>query len=174
MKRKLILGNNIRKIQSTYDPVFFFIKWNSYFVSASLDRTCAIWDMRKFQYQTDADDYTICERAHITSIPHRLSVNSASFSPSGNEMVTVSQDHLVSIFDASDVHHDSMKPMKNKFAIPHRNDTGKWVSKFTASWDPKDLNGRFIIGSKRQPRSTEVYHCFLQNNQTSCLGIFCA
>ncbi|CAN0332004.1 unnamed protein product [Laminaria digitata] len=63
----------------------------------------------------------------LAEMPHFRSVNSAHFSPGGEWVATVLATH----------------------ALPHNNQTGRWLTKFQASWDPKS-RGLFAIGSMQR------------------------
>ncbi|RLV92634.1 hypothetical protein DV515_00013718 [Chloebia gouldiae] len=87
---------------------------------------------------------------------HTRSVASAYFSPvTGSRVVTVcADDH-----------------------IRHNNNTGRWLSRFRAIWDPKQ-EYCFLVGSMAQPRQIEVFqdtgkllHSFCN---TDCLGSVCS
>ncbi|NXJ95303.1 WDR76 protein, partial [Corythaixoides concolor] len=87
---------------------------------------------------------------------HTRSVASAYFSPvSGRRVVTVCAD-------------DKLR---------HNNNTGRWLSRFRAIWDPKQEDC-FVVGSMARPRQIEVFqdtgkllHSFYN---TDCLGSVCS
>ncbi|NXC14656.1 WDR76 protein, partial [Corythaeola cristata] len=87
---------------------------------------------------------------------HTKSVASAYFSPvTGNRVVTVCAD-------------DKLR---------HNNNTGRWLSRFRAIWDPKQEDC-FVVGSMARPRQIEVFqdtgkllHSFYN---TDCLGSVCS
>lgn len=120
-------------------------------MTASLDRTAKLWDIRRVKYHSNHNSEEISSKPTLCELPHGLSVNSASFSPSGKNLVTVCMDNHLYLYDSSEIVPKKMKTLK------HDNQTGRWVTKFTATWDPKCQVGRFVIGSKRQPRCVEVY-----------------
>ena len=126
-------------------------------VTASLDRTVRIWDVRKLKKKG-----TNNQSSFITEYVHPLSVNSASFSPSssGQVLATVCQNNSIYLFHAE--HDSGSAGAKDKAAlvIPHDNQTGRWISKFKAVWDPKsttEKDARFVIGSKHSPRCVEIF-----------------
>ncbi|NXC71895.1 WDR76 protein, partial [Anhinga anhinga] len=87
---------------------------------------------------------------------HTKSVASAYFSPvTGNRVVTVCADDKLS----------------------HNNNTGRWLTRFRAIWDPKQEDC-FVVGSMAQPRQIEVFqdtgkllHSFYN---LDCLGSVCS
>ena len=121
------------------------------YITGSLDRSAKLWDLRKVKFHQRHDfDAPLCTSALIETVPHALSVNSASFSPSGNHMVTVCMDNHINVYETKAC-------FKQLHRIPHDNKTGRWVTKFTTTWDPKAPEGHFVIGSKLQPRCIEIY-----------------
>ncbi|NXS45623.1 WDR76 protein, partial [Balaeniceps rex] len=87
---------------------------------------------------------------------HTKSVASAYFSPvTGNRVVTVCAD-------------DNLR---------HNNNTGRWLTRFRAIWDPKQEDC-FVVGSMARPRQIEVFqdtgkllHSFYN---IDCLGSVCS
>ncbi|NWH26505.1 WDR76 protein, partial [Grus americana] len=87
---------------------------------------------------------------------HTKSVASAYFSPvTGNRVVTVCAD-------------DKLR---------HNNNTGRWLTRFRAVWDPKQEDC-FVVGSMARPRQIEVFqdtgkllHSFCN---LDCLGSVCS
>ncbi|KAF1655830.1 WD repeat-containing protein 76, partial [Eudyptes chrysocome] len=87
---------------------------------------------------------------------HTKSVASAYFSPvTGNRVVTVCAD-------------DKLR---------HNNNTGRWLTRFRAIWDPKQEDC-FVVGSMARPRQIEVFqdtgkllHSFYN---LDCLGSVCS
>ncbi|NXL08902.1 WDR76 protein, partial [Mesembrinibis cayennensis] len=87
---------------------------------------------------------------------HTRSVASAYFSPvTGNRVVTVCAD-------------DKLR---------HNNNTGRWLTRFRAIWDPKQEEC-FVVGSMARPRQIEVFqdtgkllHSFYN---LDCLGSVCS
>lgn len=85
---------------------------------------------------------------------HTKSVSSAYFSPeTGNRILTTCADNLIRVYDSSAL--SSTAPLVNM--IRHDNNTGRWLTRFRAVWDPKQ-EGCFVIGSLARPRQIEVYH----------------
>ncbi|EQC28232.1 hypothetical protein SDRG_14056 [Saprolegnia diclina VS20] len=109
------------------------------FATASLDRTVCLWDARQ-------------PSTPLVTLPHHRSINCAYFSPNGEWLVTVGQDdyvHLYSMPATSD------KPTTR---FVHNNQTGRWLTKFHAHWDPKcSATPRYVLGSNQQPRCIEIF-----------------
>ncbi|XP_043099282.1 WD repeat-containing protein 76 [Puntigrus tetrazona] len=87
-------------------------------------------------------------------IGHKRSVSSAFFSPlTGNRVLTTCLDNKIRVFDSSRM--DGGIPVLN--SIAHNMHTGRWLSKLSAVWDPKQQDC-FVIGSVDRPRQIQVYH----------------
>ncbi|NXK67531.1 WDR76 protein, partial [Sylvietta virens] len=73
---------------------------------------------------------------------HTKSVASAYFSPvTGSRVVTVCADDKLRTF---------------LFPCRHNNNTGRWLTRFRAIWDPKQEHC-FLVGSMAQPRQIQVF-----------------
>ncbi|XP_061671177.1 WD repeat-containing protein 76 isoform X2 [Syngnathoides biaculeatus] len=85
---------------------------------------------------------------------HSLSVSSCYFSPcTGNRVVTTCMDNYIRFFDTSTVGTEA--PLLT--SISHDMRTGRWLSKFSAVWDPKKEDC-ISIGSMSRPRNVQVFH----------------
>ncbi|XP_072236380.1 WD repeat-containing protein 76 [Leuresthes tenuis] len=85
---------------------------------------------------------------------HSLSITSAYFSPSsGNRVLTSSMDNHIRIYDTSAM--TSKSPLLT--SIGHDMHTGRWLSKLSAVWDPKQEDC-FVVGSMMRPRRVQVFH----------------
>ncbi|XP_031424937.1 WD repeat-containing protein 76 isoform X2 [Clupea harengus] len=86
---------------------------------------------------------------------HTRSVSYAYFSPdTGNRVLTTSWDDKLRVFDTSQV--VSSAPLMT--SIRHCTQTGRWLSKLQAVWDPRQEDC-FVVGSLQQPpRRIEVFH----------------
>ena len=117
--------------------------------TASNDRTVKLWDARKMGKPSDA----------LASFEHGRAATSAVFSPiEGNRLLTTSYDDLVRVIElpaggAKIAAADSDKLVTK---IRHDNQTGRWLTNFRATWDPKSDN-TFVIGSMKQPRGVDFY-----------------
>ncbi|OQR91238.1 WD repeat-containing protein 76-like [Achlya hypogyna] len=108
------------------------------FATASLDRTVCIWDARK-------------PATAIATLPHHRSINCAYFSPNGEALVTVGQDDFVHVYEMPATDRPT-----TRFA--HNNQTGRWLTKFHAHWDPKCIDRpRYVLASTAQPRCVEIF-----------------
>nr|XP_019935174.1 PREDICTED: WD repeat-containing protein 76 [Paralichthys olivaceus] len=85
---------------------------------------------------------------------HSLSISSAYFSPhTGNRVLTTCMDNHIRIYDTSAMKTQS--PLLTK--IRHDMQTGRWLSKLSAVWDPKQEEC-FVVGSMLRPRRVQVFH----------------
>ncbi|XP_029701670.1 WD repeat-containing protein 76 isoform X2 [Takifugu rubripes] len=85
---------------------------------------------------------------------HSLSITSAYFSPStGNRVLTSCSDDRIRIFDTSE--SAATPPLLT--SIRHNMHTGRWLSKISAVWDPKQ-DDCFVAGSMLRPRRLQVFH----------------
>ncbi|NXI73459.1 WDR76 protein, partial [Anseranas semipalmata] len=100
---------------------------------------------------------------------HTKSVASAYFSPvTGNRVVTVCADDKLS----------SLSPTIAVLStFRHNNNTGRWLTRFRAIWDPKQEDC-FVVGSMARPRQIEIFqdtgkllHSFYN---VDCLGSVCS
>ncbi|KAM6980561.1 WD repeat-containing protein 76 [Aplochiton taeniatus] len=85
---------------------------------------------------------------------HTLSINSAYFSPvTGNRVLTCCYDNNIRIYDTAAM--TTTAPLLT--SIRHNMQTGRWLSKLTAVWDPKQEDC-FLVGSMGKPRCAQVFH----------------
>ncbi|XP_068962021.1 WD repeat-containing protein 76 isoform X2 [Petaurus breviceps papuanus] len=90
----------------------------------------------------------------ISLTEHMKSLASAYFSPvTGNRVVTTCADDNLRVFDTSCM--SSEIPLLTR--VRHNNNTGRWLTRFRAVWDPKQEDC-FIVGSMARPRSIDVFH----------------
>ncbi|XP_028926319.1 WD repeat-containing protein 76 isoform X2 [Ornithorhynchus anatinus] len=116
-----------------------------YFVAAGA-RNVAIFDVRCLKPRRNQP---------LLSLPgHTKSLASAYFSPAtGCRVVTTCADDTLRVFDTSCV--GSKAPLLT--TVRHNNNTGRWLSRFQAIWDPKQEDC-FVVGSMSRPRRIEVFH----------------
>ncbi|XP_075906897.1 WD repeat-containing protein 76 [Nelusetta ayraudi] len=116
-----------------------------YFVAAE-DRTVKIYDSR---YLKKAATKAVSELHG-----HTLSVTSAYFSPvTGSRVVTSCMDDHIRIYNTSDVTCDPSLLT----SIRHNMQTGRWLSKLSAVWEPKQEEC-FAVGSLTRPRRLQIFH----------------
>ncbi|XP_028257845.1 WD repeat-containing protein 76 [Parambassis ranga] len=85
---------------------------------------------------------------------HSLSITSAYFSPcTGNRVLTSCMDDHIRVFDTSAL--TTKCPLLT--SISHDMHTGRWLSKLSAVWDPKQEDC-FVVGSMLRVRRVEVFH----------------
>ncbi|KFO73767.1 WD repeat-containing protein 76, partial [Cuculus canorus] len=105
---------------------------------------------------------------------HTKSVASAYFSPvTGNRVVTVCADDMLRVYDTTSLLLDAAVLS----TVRHNNNTGRWLTRFQAVWDPKQEDC-FVVGSMARPRQIEVFqdtgkllHSF---SNLDCLGSVCS
>ncbi|XP_009468473.1 PREDICTED: WD repeat-containing protein 76 [Nipponia nippon] len=105
---------------------------------------------------------------------HTRSVASAYFSPgTGNRVVTVCADDKLRVYDTTSL----SSTVAVLSTIRHNNNTGRWLTRFRAIWDPKQEDC-FVVGSMARPRQIEVFqdtgkllHSFYN---IDCLGSVCS
>ncbi|XP_072479727.1 WD repeat-containing protein 76 isoform X2 [Notamacropus eugenii] len=118
---------------------------------------------RQYFIAAGARDVHIYDLRHITSkgmkplnflTQHSKSLASAYFSPvTGNRVVTTCFDNYLRVFDTSCM--SSKIPLLT--SIRHNTNTGRWLTRFRAVWDPKQEDC-FIVGSMARPRRIDVFH----------------
>ncbi|NXS63884.1 WDR76 protein, partial [Brachypteracias leptosomus] len=130
-----------------------------YFIAAGSMDVC-IYDVRFLRSKGNEP---------VSSLPgHTKSVASAYFSPvTGHRVVTVCAD-------------DKLRPPLFSPGVSpcsHDNQTGRWLSRFRAIWEPK-RDDCFVVGSMARPRRVEVFqdtgkllHTF---SNPDCLGSVCS
>ncbi|XP_042263701.1 WD repeat-containing protein 76 [Thunnus maccoyii] len=85
---------------------------------------------------------------------HSLSISSAYFSPcTGNKVLTSCMDNHIRMYDTSAM--TTKAPLLT--SIRHDMQTGRWLSKLSAVWDPK-REDCFVVGSMSKPRRVQVFH----------------
>ncbi|KAJ7311137.1 hypothetical protein JRQ81_006740 [Phrynocephalus forsythii] len=85
---------------------------------------------------------------------HTKSVASAYFSPvTGNRAVTTCADDKLRIFGTKCL--ATLAPVLT--TIKHNNNTGRWLTRFRAVWDPK-RDDCFVVGSMLRPRQINAFH----------------
>lgn len=119
-----------------------------YFVTASLERCCKIWDVRKMGGSKKASP--------VVTLEDELSVNSAHFSPNGDAILSVSQSHALRLYYGAHQASGIITPAEASCNVRHDNKTGRYLPVFHAAWDPRSDHA-FVIGSMTQPRQVEIY-----------------
>ncbi|KAM6257452.1 WD repeat-containing protein 76 isoform 2-T2 [Porphyrio hochstetteri] len=105
---------------------------------------------------------------------HTRSVASAYFSPvTGNRVVTVCADDKLRVYDTTSLSSAATVLC----TLRHNNNTGRWLTRFRAIWDPKQEDC-FVVGSMARPRQIEVFqdtgrllHSF---SNLDCLSSICS
>ncbi|NWQ66378.1 WDR76 protein, partial [Neopipo cinnamomea] len=113
-----------------------------YFLAAGLVDVC-VFDVRYLKPKGNQP---------VSSLTgHTKSVASAYFSPvTGSRVVTVCADDKLRIVGSLGGTFLSYFPCR------HNNNTGRWLTRFRAIWDPKQEHC-FLVGSMAQPRQINVF-----------------
>jgi hypothetical protein len=119
---------------------------------ASLDRTVTLWDARKMGGQKFS-------AALLAEMDHERSVNCAYFSPGSKWLATTCQDDRLYIFDAEKF--DSGLPVAK---IVHNNQTGRWLTKFHATWHPQFSDVLLCGSMSKNPHGMDVYKILPQGS----------
>ncbi|XP_060611414.2 WD repeat-containing protein 76 [Anolis sagrei] len=115
-----------------------------YFISAGA-RNVGIYDVRHLK--------TLGSKPVVSLAGHTKSVASAYFSPvTGNRVLTTCADDTLRIFGTKCL--SSLAPVLT--TIRHNNNTGRWLTRFRAVWDPK-RDDCFVVGSMSRPRQIEAF-----------------
>ncbi|XP_042328356.1 WD repeat-containing protein 76 [Sceloporus undulatus] len=116
-----------------------------YFVSAGA-RSVGIYDVRHLKKSGS--------KPVVSLTGHTKSVASAYFSPiTGNRVLTTCADDKLRIFGTKCL--SSLAPTLR--TIKHNNNTGRWLTRFRAVWDPK-RDDCFVVGSMSRPRQIQAFH----------------
>ena len=140
--------------------------------TASLDRSVKLWDIRRMSKSSSSSSSTSTSSASsstckpIYTLNHELAVSSAVFSPDGTQMLSngCGPNHvkiydiqtLLGSYEASSM-KKTMPMAQPKEKFHHVNKTGRWLTRFKPSFDPK-RNGVFVMGCMDQPRCIEIFH----------------
>ncbi|XP_009071893.1 PREDICTED: WD repeat-containing protein 76, partial [Acanthisitta chloris] len=115
-----------------------------YFLAAGAVDVC-VFDIRHLKSKQNEPVSSL--KGHIKSVA------SAYFSPvTGSKVVTVSADDKLRIYDTTSL----SSTVTALSVIRHNSNTGRWLTRFRAIWDPKQEHC-FVVGSMAQPRRIEVF-----------------
>ncbi|KAJ8049440.1 WD repeat-containing protein 76 [Holothuria leucospilota] len=119
-----------------------------YFVTASTDSTMALWDIRKLN--SSGSSKSIC------CLTHGKGLNSAYFSPlTGTKILSTCADDRLRICHLEES-GDIVKGATVAISKSHNNHTGRWLTKFRATWHPR-CEEIFVVGSMARPRRIELF-----------------
>ncbi|XP_070618501.1 WD repeat-containing protein 76 isoform X2 [Erythrolamprus reginae] len=131
-------------LQSKTRTVHVHPIYREYFVAAG-DRNVSIYDARHLKSRS---------QPVVALSGHTKSVASAYFSPvTGNRVVTTCADDTLRVFGTQCL--SSLAPILT--TIRHNNNTGRWLSRLRAVWDPK-RDDCFVVGSMTRPRQIQAFH----------------
>ena len=113
--------------------------------SASIDRTVALWDVRKFAGGGK-------KPKPLETLDHGLAVTAARFSSSGTRLLTTCNDDLLRVYEGA-----SGSTWKLRSSAKHNNNTGRFITSFQAEW-VRGSDVEYICGSLQHPRGVDVFH----------------
>lgn len=125
--------------------------------TASLDRTLKIWDLRMIKGKGELRHPSL-----LGEHQSRLSVSHASWSR-GGYLATSSYDDTVKVYDMSDAmkwkpgQDLSDRQMKPTHAIPHNNQTGRWVTILKPQWQSNPADGVEKFAIANMNRFVDIY-----------------
>ena len=113
--------------------------------TSSLDRTVRLWDVRTLGGSgrgagrgggMGGIDPPVAPELAVLPEPATRSINSASFSPGGDQLLTVSQANQLRLY--ANPHKEAVgSTVAPTNSCYHDNKTGRWLAVFHAAWDPK-------------------------------------
>jgi len=98
-----------------------------------------------------------------TMLGHTKSLSSCQFSPNGDQVVTISSDDKLRLYNTSSLGPQSLGP---QCQVKHNNHTGRWLTPFRSTWHPSQPN-TFLTGSMEHPRQMEVWSTLGGNLQVT-------
>ncbi|EME28730.1 transducin family protein / WD-40 repeat family protein [Galdieria sulphuraria] len=119
------------------------------FCTCSGDHSVCIWDFRKVSFDEQI------RSTPIQALPHNKAVTASRVSPSGKFILTTCYDNYIRVFQSPLNNPTKGDNLLHK--IPHNNNTGRWVTPFSAEWDPQSDN-LFLCGSMEKPRGIDLFH----------------
>jgi WD40 repeat protein len=96
---------------------------NEYFCTGGLDGIVRIFDVRKLSKSG------LCEP--VQQFEHSKSCNSAFWSPDGKHILSTSFDDTLGLWK------NALDGQVENLSIRHNNNTGRWIQKFKAVWNPQ-------------------------------------
>ncbi len=117
-----------------------------------------VWDIR-MMIKSNSNSSANQSKAICSFSGHTKSINAAYASPDGEYVVSVSQDNTIRCWQGDFLNSSSSKPGKSEISFtsrPHDNHTGRWLSTFRPTFDPKSPH-LMILGSMARPRCLEVF-----------------
>ena len=129
---------------------------SNFLISAGLKGVIQVHDLRKSSKKW---------QPIVRMEEHTKSVSAAYVSPDGKYLASVGLDDTVRIWT------DFLKPSYSKPVVfRHDNFTGRWLSVFKPSWDPKHPHS-FVLGSMEKVRNVEVFSPVESNDKKTHLSM---
>eukprot|EP00924_Labyrinthula_sp_SR-Ha-C_P000690 maker-scaffold_7-snap-gene-1.1-mRNA-1 protein AED:0.00 eAED:0.00 QI:114/1/1/1/1/1/2/57/484 len=145
LKRKKPIGKPIIAHEKKINCVEVNRTNENYLVTSSLDRVVKLWDIRN-----------ISKGVAVSEVVHPLAVAHADFSPDGKYVVSICNDDYLHVFEAGD--GNLGKSMKSQIgSFKHRNQTGRWLTRFKLNFRKDDKSNHFVVGCMDQPRCIEAF-----------------
>ena len=131
-------------------------------LSADNGGVVKLWDVRRLPLHSSIRSARQPEPKPVAELKHGGSVTAASFSPSGDRILTTCSDDLLRVWSADgsslggggDVSSWAGVKEKAGFQVRHDNRTGRWLTTMRAVWDPANSD-TFLAGS--MDHELEVY-----------------
>ncbi|CAM9318602.1 unnamed protein product [Heterosigma akashiwo] len=135
-----------------------------YLATASLDRTVALWDARRLGPGSGGGGKANAVKPLATATNFSRAINCAYFSYTGKHLVTVSQDDKNQVFaDPTLSSGGRLGGSAPTLQYRHNNNTGRWLTKFHALWDPKGPEVYLTGSMENSPRRVEVFSANAQS-----------
>ncbi|KAJ1966339.1 hypothetical protein IWQ62_002446 [Dispira parvispora] len=131
---------------------------SNYLVTASLDRTMRIWDLRWMKDMTTDAPPTLeretspVDSTEVAAFEYSKSVTAAYWDPSGRQIVSTNFDDTIRVSRLG----GTTATLEEQSIIGHNNQTGRWLTMFRATWHPSpDVPPCFVVGNMK--RYVDIY-----------------
>lgn len=94
-------------------------------LTASLDQTAALWDVRKLVGPSKS-------QSAVATLQHTLGLTSAYFSNQGDRLVTTCNDDFIRIYNGTPAALARGGKAAQPIKVKHNNQTGRWLTPFRA------------------------------------------
>ncbi|KAJ1656619.1 hypothetical protein IWQ61_003846 [Dispira simplex] len=131
---------------------------SNYLVTASLDRTMRIWDLRWMKdMPTDVlptleSETLSANPTEVAAFEYSKSVTAAYWNPSGRQIVSTIFDNTIRVSRLG----GTAATLEERNILRHNNQTGRWLTMFRATWHPNpDMPPCFLVGNMM--RYVDIY-----------------